>query len=137
MDETIIEQLLTAVFHFFGPQNIFPLAAPNYRQRFGARGKAGRARRPIGRPEPTIQDVLQASEENEQLLRRELKEREANRSSQKILRGRLARLRLPSKLSRATANLGRPLLPYVGWSPHCGMGCAWGALFYGSSGCIC
>ncbi len=48
------------------------MTAPNHRQRVGARGKAGRASGPIGRLEPTIQDVLQASKENEQLLRREL-----------------------------------------------------------------
>ena len=47
-------------------------SAPNHRQCVGARGKAGRACGPIGRLEPTIQDVLQASEEDEQLLRSEL-----------------------------------------------------------------
>lgn len=59
-------------------------AAQNNRQRVGARSEAGRTRGPIGRLEPTIEDVLQASKENQQLLRRELDEKKA------ALRGRQA-----------------------------------------------
>lgn len=59
---------------FFSPPLVakMPATAPNHRQCLGTRSKTRRAGRPIGRLEPTIQDVLQAGEEDQQLLRREL-----------------------------------------------------------------